>query len=71
MKPDSLTAQITVALMSLRGEFNGWWIHHAESGRWIGIRENTCIRAHDPAQLRERLRRHTADTSADFDGEPT
>ena len=71
MKPDSLTAQVTAALMTLRGEFNGWWIHHAESGRWIGIRENTCIRAHDPVQLRERLRRYMAETSADLESEPT
>lgn len=70
MNPDSLAAQVT-ALMNLRNEFGGWWIHHAESGRWIAIRENTCLRAHDPSQLRERLRRYRADTAADLDGEPT
>jgi hypothetical protein len=66
-----LTARIAGLLLGLRHEFEGWWIHRSDSGRWLAIRGNTCIRAHSAAELRDRLRRHAAETADDLGGEST
>jgi hypothetical protein len=68
---NNLAARIAASLLGLRHEFDGWWTHRSDSGRWLAIRGNTCIRAHNPADLRERLRRHIAETAEQIDGDPT
>jgi hypothetical protein len=68
--PDRLAARIAASLLGLRHEFEGWWIHRSDSGRWLAIRGNTCIRAHSPAALREQLRDHLAQTSEQIGGDP-
>lgn len=67
MKPNSrLAARIAASLLGLRHEFQDWWIHRSDSGRWLAIRGNTCIRAKDPTGLRGRLRQHIAEIADDL-----
>jgi hypothetical protein len=61
-------ARIAGLLLTLRNDFEGWWIHRSDSGRWLAIRGNTCIRAHNAAELRQLLRRHLDDVAHDLDG---
>lgn len=64
-----LSAPFAGLLLRLRREFDGWWIHRSDSGRWLAIRGNTCIRAHNAAELRVRLRRYIAETAEQIGGE--
>lgn len=65
---DDLGAPLATLLPQLRAEFEDWTIHQSDSGRWLAIRGNVCIRAHDVVELRERIRRHLAETAEDFGG---
>ena len=59
MNPNSLTAQIIAALMNLRTEFDGWWIHHAESGRWTASKRDWgTLHGQSAPELRDRLTQH-------------
>jgi hypothetical protein len=66
---NNLAARISTLLPRLRSEFADWAIHQTESGRWLAIRGNICIRAHNAAELRKRIRRHLAETARDLGGE--
>lgn len=64
-----VNVRAAVALVQLRNEFDGWWIHRSDSGRWLAIRENTCIRATGPGQLRERLRNYLSESANETGGD--
>jgi hypothetical protein len=51
---------------SLRQEFPGWWIKHAESGWWIAVRKGIGIlRAPTSEELRDLLMRFGAEAQAE------
>lgn len=66
---NDLAGRVAALLPGLRKEFADWTIHRSESGRWLAIRGNVCIRAHNPAELRTRIRRHLAEIAEDISGE--
>ena len=66
---NNLAARLPALLPGLRNEFADWTIHRTESGRWLAIRGNVCIRAHNTAELRKRIRQHLAETVQDLGGE--
>jgi hypothetical protein len=68
---NDLATRIAALLPGLRREFADWTIHHSDSGRWLAVRGNVCIRATSATELRDRIRRHLAETAHDLDGEPT
>ncbi|HEY0539773.1 MAG TPA: hypothetical protein VGD53_15460 [Actinoallomurus sp.] len=66
---DTLTDRLAVLIPDLRSEYPEWTIHRATSGRWLAIRGNTCIRAHNATELRDRVRRHLAEIAEDIAGD--
>lgn len=64
-----LAARVAALLPGLREEFADWTIHHSDSGRWLAIRGNVCIRAHNAPELRNRIRRYLAEISEEIGGE--
>jgi hypothetical protein len=66
---NGLAARLSALLPRLRNEFADWTIHRTDSGRWLAIRDNVCIRAHNAGELRRRIRRHLAETAEDLGGE--
>jgi hypothetical protein len=65
----ALEAHLTTALSNLRSEHEDWAIHRSDSGRWLAIQGNTCIRANDPAELSDRIKRHLAESAEEPSGE--
>jgi len=65
---NDLAARISTLLPRLRNEFTDWKIRRSDSGRWLAIRGNVCIRADNPAELRKRIRRHLTETAEDLGG---
>jgi hypothetical protein len=66
---NDLAARLTALLPGLRNEFADWTIHRTESGRWLAIRGNVCIRAHTTPELRKRIHRHLAQMAQDLRGD--
>jgi hypothetical protein len=66
---NSLAGRLSALLPGLRNEFADWTIHRTESGRWLAIRGNVCIRARTATELRKRIRHHLAETAEDLSGE--
>lgn len=66
---NDLAFRLAGLLPGLRNEFADWTIHRSDSGRWLAIRGNVCIRAHNAAELRARIRRHLAEIAEDIGGE--
>lgn len=66
---NNLAFRLAGLLPGLRNEFADWTIHRSDSGRWLAIRGNVCIRAYNTAELRARIRRHLAEISEETDGE--
>jgi hypothetical protein len=60
---NGLAARLSALLPRLRHEFADWTIHRTDSGRWLAIRSNVCIRAHNATELRRRIRQHLAETA--------
>lgn len=53
-------------LAGLREKFADWTIHQSESGRWLAIRGNVCIRAHNASELRDRIRRYLSEITEEI-----
>jgi hypothetical protein len=66
---NDLAARLAALLPRLREEFTDWTIHHSDSGRWLAIRGNVCIRATNPTELRNRIRAYLAETTEYLGGE--
>ena len=66
---NGLAARLAALLPGLRNEFTDWTIHRSDSGRWLAIRGNVCIRATSPAELRARIRSYLAEITEDLGGE--
>lgn len=66
---DGLAFRLAGLLPGLRNEFADWTIHRSDSGRWLAIRGNVCIRAHNAAELRNRIRRHLTEIAEHTGGE--
>jgi hypothetical protein len=66
---NGLAARLSALLPRLRNEFADWTIHRTDSGRWLAIRSNVCIRAHNAAELRRRIRQHLTETAQDLGGQ--
>jgi hypothetical protein len=63
---NGLAARLSALLPRLRNEFADWTIHRSDSGRWLAIRSNVCIRAHSATELRRRIRQHLAEMAQDL-----
>jgi hypothetical protein len=66
---NGLVARLSALLPRLRDEFADWTIHRSDSGRWLAIRGNVCIRAHNATELRKRIRQYLAETTEDIRGQ--
>lgn len=66
---DILTHRLASLRPNLRTDYPGWTFYRATSGRWLAICGNTCIRAQNATELRDRVRRHMAEIAEDINGD--
>jgi hypothetical protein len=66
--PDNHTHRLTSLRPNLHTDYPGWTFYRATSERWLAVCGNTCLRAQNATELRDRVH-HMAEIAEDINGD--